>query len=192
MCDLTSYTRWDSAHKQSIRIEYQDIPNEDEWIIESRKYFGLNVFSLHSGVADIFGVPTVKSEDVDEAVRQAKENGDLVLFMVLGDHSAYRFRIQDSLPEWDWDSGCCGVITLSREMWSQIEPGKPFSPELVAKFFSDEFDELVTAELNGWFYMAVINGPEPDDCDIRTGYLSPEEALRDVMSDYPAIHLTDN
>ena len=179
-----NFIRYDADHRQRIVVDYQD--HRDDTVEETTKAFGLRVLTCNHAVADIFGVDVEADENVLRSAQlEAIRTGEHVFFIEYGSHSSDWFKLRLGRPARGWDSGFCGIIIVPHDAWLEAMPRKTYAKRFVYQTLCDEFDERVTANLNGWIYEAYV---ETDDgCIGFSGYLSEEEALADAMAEFPDI-----
>lgn len=165
-------------------MDYQD--HRDDTVEETAKAFGLRVLTCNHAVADIFGVDVEADENVLHAVQlEAIKTGEHVFFIEFGSHSSDWFKLRLARPARDFDSGFCGIIVVSHDAWLKAMPRKTYAKRFVYQTLCDEFNERVTANLNGWVYEACA---ETDDgCFCFPGFLEQEEALALAMAEFPDI-----
>lgn len=179
-----NFIRYNADHRQRIVVDYQD--HRDDTVEETAKAFGLRVLTCNHAVADIFGVDVEADENVLHAVQlEAIKTGEHVFFIEFGSHSSDWFKLRLARPARDFDSGFCGIIVVSHDAWLKAMPRKTYAKRFVYQTLCDEFNERVTANLNGWVYEACA---ETDDgCFCFPGFLEQEEALALAMAEFPDI-----
>lgn len=174
---------WDAEHKRRLTIQpADDMPYF--WVIEDAKQFGVECFTKHEGVAECFGTKTVNSQTIREEQEAAIDRGDFFFPMELGDHSAYAFRVCGEFPASSWDSGCCGILTVSRERWSQAAPDVPFERARVLETMRKLFNKTVEHLLNSSFWEIVIRDEDGSDT-VEGLFFYEDEALEEAKKAFP-------
>lgn len=121
----------------------------------------------------------IDSTEINEVVREAKAQGDMVLNLYAYIHSGVALSLESfhgRLPQGhaEFDSGQCGVVIIRRENMLREFSKKRWTKTLRTRAYgiAKSDVETFTAYLNGCVYGYVIDGGE-ESC---WGYYSVEEA----------------
>lgn len=189
MYDNNPIVRFDANHARRIEVAYQDTPTDS--LVEDVRNFGLQVVTHYEPLARAMGVDPVGFDDEDDILAEhlaaVKQGEEFRFFVEMYEHTGYAFRIQQSLPKWNFDSRCVGSIFISRKSWQAVFPNIPFDFDKVYEELVRSFQELVTAVFNGEIYEATVFD-ENGDCEVGfTDHLSAEEALAAAQAEFPDI-----
>jgi len=148
----------------------RDYDNLTEFhVLKSRYYLGEH---QHRSTADL-----------DDVVREAKKQGDMVLRLYAYIHSGTYLSLESfcgRLPQGhaEFDSGCCGIVIIRREIMLKEFGGKQWTAALRRRAYqlAQSDVEVFTAFLNGQVYGYVVD----DHVESCWGYYSVEEAVAEA------------
>ena len=116
-------------------------------------------------------------EDIDEAMHEAKKNGDIIVPLYLYDHGGITISLTPfSCP---WDSGQVGFVQVPRKKMLEEFGKKNFTPKLKVKALEIAESEIETLDryVKGEVYGYIID--EDGGC---WGYYSIEDAQNEAKA----------
>lgn len=121
--------------------------------------------------------------DLDDVVREAKKQGDMVLRLYAYVHSGTYLSLEPfygKLPQGhaEFDSGCCGVVIVRREKMLKEFGRKRWTAALRRRAYeiAQSDVEVFTSYLNGSVYGYVVD----DHVESCWGFYDTEEAMREA------------
>ena len=186
---MTTY--YNADRTKSAEIDYCDC-FEPECGFDYCLQSSCEVFLATEHLAGFFGIQGAEDSVacVNRAIDKARRVGDRVYFIELYKHGGFAVRIKPTYQRHcHFDSGLNGVIIVHAETWK-----KHRSPIFTSAFVQREMDRIAQwaeAYLNGTVYEVSVF--EEDDFAYSLGlFLTEEEAINEVQSEFPDLQFTED
>ena len=186
---FSDFTRYSSDRAKKITISYDDMACETVPLLVEN--FGFEFLTTSESLARVLGFGTTPDQVIRQKELSAHRNGDRVFYLKLGEHSGWAFDITKEHSRREYDSGCVGVVIVSKEAWECAFKRSTFARTHVLRTIRNIFVDLVEGVLNGTVYRADVW----DGDDIIDGIgdcLSCEEALEAMQNVFPDVLYRDD
>ena len=182
--EFAEYRRFDAEHKLCITVSVDDFASET--LQDAVNDFGFEFLTTNEELACTLGADQTPAAEIRRREIDAYMCGHRLFFLKMGQHGAYSFDITLARPRRDWDSGCVGVLIVTRKTWESHFPQMCFARTVVLRMVRHLFVELTESVLNGTVYRADVLFQ--NDCfDSCGNFMSCEEALATMQRQYPAV-----
>lgn len=183
---LEQYTRWNKDRSAKIEIHVQ--ADSDFELCDSMANFGYKVFALDQHLADMFDIAPVNAEELLQARQDALSCGDVVLWIGF-DHDQNVVITPSSLSLSNKGKNL-GLLIYPKDVWEADEcNSQPYNDDSVRFFFNGWIKEQIAKNLAGELFEAqVYENLRRDECCIRGGVYTPEEALEEALAEFPHIN----
>lgn len=187
---LEQYTRWNKDRSAKIEIHIQN--DLDTELCDSMADFGYQVVALDQHLADIFDISPVNAEELLLARQDALGCGDVVLWIGF-DHDQNVVIAPSSLSLSNKGKDL-GLLIYPEDVWEADEcNSQSYNDETVQFFFDGWIKEQIAKNLAGeLFEVQVYENRRRDECCIRGGFYTPEEALEEAQAEFPHIKYCAN